>query len=144
MGRAPSRTVTVPLKPWPETKNGEKLSEWNAVSPRTTKSARTASLKKTMIVLVRADSRIDEMQWGRVQPVDAQDRDVVVTVERGCVCTEALAVDELDQGVVLTCDDVGGRNDEPAPADPAGPFDAQAAGCAEDAHHARSIREDGR
>ena len=49
--------VTVPANPSPSTKNGSKLSAVKAVMPSTMKSASTASLIATMIVLVRAVSR---------------------------------------------------------------------------------------
>ena len=47
----------MPPTPSPSTKNGLKLSALNAVTPSTRNSASTASLKNTMIVFVRADSR---------------------------------------------------------------------------------------
>ena len=82
------------------------------------------------------------MERRSVQPVHTQNGDVVVAVERGGIRAEALAVHELDQRVLLPCDDVRRRHNEAARSDPPRPLHAEPARCAEHAHDARPRRED--
>jgi hypothetical protein len=76
-----------------------------------------------------------ERQAAQSEIPHSKDGDVVARIERHHVRRQSAAGLELDDGVLLTRNDMGRSHDEIGPRGPAGPLHSDVASRSEDAHH---------